>query len=374
MWYCSDLLSVSNKLIYVCLRCYLSELAELMGKVQSIREEIKYLKKAVSDKLKLIKQNERLQSELAPIVDKSKVYSKHVIRLCRKLLNEGLDIAKKERAYQSSLIAQRIDGIGAKLEYDPSPPHSAASSPNARHSARKEGTAGGNNKRRASRKGSLSQQHHAPRSRSHTHDDDDLISECSVFSIAANGTEERGQQQQQQEAASAAAARRASIASSLGLSASYAGTGTATGTGTANSLSAYDDPVSVIVDPDCIWKVGATARGHNSNNSGIPYSNTSSGAPALNRFTKGNAQLHATDPNIIRNRLKQLQYIRKADFLEAQLKQQQQQLQQQQGQATGSLTGTATGTAVSAEDLYSPQPQPKLPVEARAKLSFSMFS
>ena len=108
---------------------FYSELAELNGRVQNIRENIKFLRSEVAEKNAIIKQNEKLKKELIPIQKKLKNLYNNNITLCHKLLNEGLEISKKERAFQSTLIAQQIDGIGENLSYNQIPVKSPLHSP-----------------------------------------------------------------------------------------------------------------------------------------------------------------------------------------------------------------------------------------------------
>jgi len=90
----------------------------MTSKVQAIREEIRYLKRAVAEKNHILRQNDNLKQELRPIKENCKLLQAKVTRLCHKLVNEGLEISKKERAFQSAQIAQCIDGISTALVDD----------------------------------------------------------------------------------------------------------------------------------------------------------------------------------------------------------------------------------------------------------------
>mmetsp|Transcript_8051 Transcript_8051/g.13393 ORF Transcript_8051/g.13393 Transcript_8051/m.13393 type:complete len:544 (-) Transcript_8051:9-1640(-) len=109
-----------------------TELAELMASVQLVREENRHLRANVSEKKQIMKQLKQLKAELEPYVQQVQELQNNVMEICDVLLHEGLDIAKKERAFQSSQIASKIDGISSAsmLVPDFTPVTSPFASPN----------------------------------------------------------------------------------------------------------------------------------------------------------------------------------------------------------------------------------------------------
>lgn len=240
-----------------------SELAEMSAKVQQIREDIRHMRMAVAEKSQLMKQNQRLREELKPIKERSKHLCDSVTKLCKKLLNEGLDISKKERVFQSSQIAQRIDGISATLVYDttpvPSPVHSPLHSP--------AGSLSG------SRCASVHSFHdELSRSINRHRNESDAVSEVSGFSLRS---ENPGAAKSRRSTADTKESRH--------------------GTMLGPTVSSYDELLTVDVDPDMIWKAppaAAAARQFNV-------------APV--------ARKAGANRNIIRQRLKELQNIHKPE-------------------------------------------------------------
>jgi hypothetical protein len=281
-------------MLYVTQRCiWRSELAEMSAKVQQIREEIRYLRAAVAEKDSIQKQNEELEGELIPVQEKSKRLHRKVNKLCHKLLNEGLEISKKERAYQSSQIAQRIDGISATMVYDPtpavSPKHSPTHSP--KHSPKHSPMHSPPLSTNVSLNGSVRDDvfRHLQRSRL---DSSDARSEMSGFSHHSEGF-------------------------AGGTQGSRAGTGPGAGT-LAHTLSSYDELGSAHIDPDMIWKVPAKAA----------YIN----APAAGQ--KATSGAHR---DFIRQRLRELQDLKKTET-------------DTWAEYSSSQAGTAAGAAVVKKD------------------------
>jgi cell division protein FtsB len=115
--------------LFLTTAVWYSELADLTAHVQRIREQIRYLRASVAEKNAIQKQNRQLEAELHPIKEKARKLHSHAVKLANKLVHEGLAIAKKERAFQSTQIAQRIDGISATMVYDATPVSSPKHSP-----------------------------------------------------------------------------------------------------------------------------------------------------------------------------------------------------------------------------------------------------
>lgn len=242
----------------------------MSAKVQEIREEIRFLKRAVAEKNHIIRQNENLRQELRPVKENCKQLQARVTRLCHKLVHEGLEISKKERAFQSSQIAQRIDGISAALVYDSSPAPSPHHSP--LHSA---------NNSACNSPGTL----RSPKSRvaGRRQSDSSVKSEFSALSL-------RSEQQGPAPAPGVPQLTRAATAQSNASE------------GHANMLpigmSSYEELVSEQLNPEVIWMAPA-ALGPGARNGGHIL------APASRHY--------ATDRNIIRQRLRELQHMQKVD-------------------------------------------------------------
>lgn len=266
-----------------------SELADMSAKVQEIREEIRYLKRAVAEKNHIIRQNEHLRQELRPISANSRQLQSKVTRLCHKLVNEGLEISKKERAFQSTQIAQRIDGISAALVYDttpvPSPQHSPVPSTN--NSLCDSPTASGHNaKGRASRGGERgggrSHPHHHPHHHphpSHPHQQVPLS---------------------RQHSANSAVSEYSTGNNSLRSDVRPSGAEGFSSALLPPAMSSYDELLTPLqLDPEAIWKVPTDSCG---------------GSPSRHYIMAPASRNYTTDRNIIRQRLRELQHMQKADI------------------------------------------------------------
>ena len=246
------------------------------SKVQAIREEIRYLKRAVAEKNHIMRQNDHLKQELRPIKENCKQLQAKVTRLCHKLVNEGLEISKKERAFQSAQIAQCIDGISTALVDDSnssrvgsplqSPHHSVSSSIRGGNIVGKDQP---QQRRRSSEVSCASS----------------VLSElpCRSRSGSPSSPQQRS---------------RLSTAQSSG---SDALTFTHT---LPTGLSSYDDVESIMpIQPEAIWKVPAAGSGQQ-------------GTQQPNRLCilAPNSRNYATDRNIIRKRLRELQHLQKVDI------------------------------------------------------------
>ena len=258
------------------------ELAEMNSKVQAIREEIRYLKRAVAEKNHIMRQNDHLKQELRPIKENCKQLQAKVTRLCHKLVNEGLEISKKERAFQSAQIAQCIDGISTALVDDSnssrvgsplqSPHHSISSS-----------IRGGN---------IVDKDQPQQRRRS---------SEVSCNSTGSVLSEEPPSRSRSASPSSPQQRSRLSTAQSRG---SDALTFTHT---LPTGLSSYDDVESIMpIQPEAIWKVPAAAAAGSGQQ----------GTQQPNRLCilAPSSRNYATDRNIIRKRLRELQHLQKVDI------------------------------------------------------------
>lgn len=244
----------------------------MSAKVQEIREEIRFLKRAVAEKNHIMRQNDNLRQELRPIKENSKQLQARVTRLCHKLVNEGLGISKKERAFQSSQIAQRIDGISAALVYDTSPVPSPHHSP--MHSA--------NNSACSSPVALRSPKGRSPGRRQ---SESSVRSEHSALNTVRSG----GSPKHTNLGQAASAAQQLPRASSA--------QSTASG-GLPIGLSSYEELLSEQLNPEVIWMApAATGTGSHSGQHIL--------APAARKY--------ATDGSIIRQRLRELQHMQKAD-------------------------------------------------------------
>jgi hypothetical protein len=201
------------------------ELADTTARVQHIREQIRFLRASVTEKNAIQKQNRQLEAELQPIKEKSRKLHSQAVKLSNKLVHEGLAIAKKERAFQSTQIAQRIDGISATIVYDAtpvsSPKHSPIHSPH--HSPLHSAS--------ASLNGSVHSSHASVR--------DDLFRNLRSRHDSDNRSETSG----------------LSFRSDM-YTPGKPGTGKsgAASLAPAYTVSSYDEEVSAQLDPDMIWK------------------------------------------------------------------------------------------------------------------------
>jgi len=245
----------------------------MSAKVQEIREEIRFLKRAVAEKNHIMRQNDHLRQELRPIKENSKQLQARVTRLCHKLVNEGLGISKKERAFQSSQIAQRIDGISAALVYDTSPVPSPHHSP--MHSA--------NNSACSSPIAMRSPKGRSPGRRQ---SDSSIRSEHSALSVRSGGSPKHAHLHLGQAAPAGLQLPRASTAQS-----------TASGD-LPMGLSSYEELLSEQLNPEVIWMAPAA---------------TGTGTHSAHHILAPATRKYATDGNIIRQKLRELQHMQKAD-------------------------------------------------------------
>lgn len=253
----------------------------MTSKVQAIREEIRYLKRAVAEKNHILRQNDNLKQELRPIKENCKQLQAKVTRLCHKLVNEGLEISKKERAFQSAQIAQCIDGISTALVDDNS------SSVNMNDD---DSPVGGSPLQSPHRSDNLAVGQQLPQQQQQRRMSSEVSGGSSVLSEHSRSRSASPQQRS-----------RLSTAQSRG---SDALTFTHT---LPTGLSSYDDVESSMqIQPEAIWKVPAAG--------GAGGSGQSAQQPNRLCILAPSSRNYATDRSIIRKRLRELQHLQKVDI------------------------------------------------------------